>query len=164
MQLLSAQIIGISTAFLTAGGIISISYSTVPILRSTPSHLSLPHLDALFSSGSHIFPQLATLAASAFAFLAYNALPGTDARMLYSAGAAGAIGIAPFTTLVMKPTNMTLRDIETEEEREGKKGIEKAGGDQRIKDLMAKFQWMNAVRGTIIAVGAGLGLAGALVE
>ncbi|KAL9129681.1 MAG: hypothetical protein Q9217_001923 [Psora testacea] len=163
-QLLAAKIVGISTAFLTSGGIISLSYSTVPILRSTPSHIALPHLDALFSSGSHIFPQLATLAASAFVFLAYNAPSGSDARMLYLAGAGGAVGIAPFTVLMMKPTNMTLREIETEEEKEGKKGIEKVGGDKRIKELMATFQWMNAVRGTIIAVGAGLGLAGALVD
>ena len=84
--------------------------------------------------------------------------------MLYIAGAAGTIGIAPFTLFVMKPTNMTLREIESQEEKEGKKGVEKAGGEKRVKELMASFQWMNAVRGAIIAVGAGLGLAGALVH
>ena len=111
-----------------------------------------------------MFPQLATLAASAFGFLAYHAPPGTDARMLYLAGTVGTIGIAPFTVLVMKNTNMTLREIETQEERLGKKGIENAGGEKKVKDLMATFQYMNYVRGAIIAVGAGLGLAGALMD
>ena len=73
------------------------------------------------------------------------------------------MGIGPFTLFVMAPTNMTLRKIESEEEKEGKKGIQKAGGEERVKDLMATFQWMNAVRGAIMATGAGLGLAGALL-
>ncbi len=49
---------------------------------------------------------------------------------------------------------MTLVDIE----KEGKEGVRKAGGEERVKGLMKRFQWMNAVRGGIMAVGAGVGV------
>ena len=54
----------------------------------------------------------------------------------------------------MKETNMTLVDIK----KEGKEGVRKAGGEERVKGLMTRFQWMNAVRGGMMAVGAGVGV------
>jgi len=146
-------LLSITTSLLTSGAILSFSYSTVPILLSAPPPLSLPHLRALFSSGSHIFPQLATLSSAGFAYLAYHAPAGTNARLQYAVAAAGVIGIAPWTVFVMKGTNMTLVAIE----KEGEEGVRKAGGEERVKGLMKRFRWMNAVRGGIMAVGAGVG-------
>ena len=74
--------------------------------------------------------------------------------MQYAVAAAGVIGIAPWTVLVMKRTNMALVNIE----KEGEEGVRKAGGEERVKGLMKRFQRLNAVRGLIMAAGAGVGL------
>ncbi|MCJ1314249.1 hypothetical protein MMC25_007929 [Agyrium rufum] len=83
-----AQILAPATALFASGMILSISYSTSPILRaaassSSPSStssgkpskdetpFSLAQLRALFSSGSHIFPPLALTSTTLFAYLAY---------------------------------------------------------------------------------------------
>ncbi|KAL8903569.1 MAG: hypothetical protein Q9207_003844 [Kuettlingeria erythrocarpa] len=158
LQTLSLQIFGISTGFVTAGAITALSYSTVPIFLQHPNEVSLDHLRALFSSGSHIFPQLATAASTAFGILAYNAPAESSLRFQYILAAAGSIGIAPFTFFVMKPTNMTLKEIG----EEGKEGIKKSGGEQRVKELLQSFKLMNAVRGGILAFGAAVGLKAAL--
>ncbi|KAL9011747.1 MAG: hypothetical protein Q9173_003430 [Seirophora scorigena] len=158
LQTLSLQIFGISTGFVTAGAITALSYSTVPIFLEHPNEISLRHLRALFSSGSHIFPQLATAASSAFSILAYNAPNSSSLRTQYLLAAAGCIGIAPFTIFVMKPTNMTLKAIG----EEGQEGIEKSGGEQRVQEFLRRFSRLNVVRGTILALGAAVGLKAAL--
>ncbi|KAI4247541.1 MAG: hypothetical protein L6R40_001489 [Gallowayella cf. fulva] len=158
LQTLSLQIFGVSTGFLTAGSIIALSYSTVPIFLQHPNEISLRHLRALFSSGSHIFPQLATAASTAFALLAYNAPPSSSLRNQYILAAAGTVGIAPFTIFVMKPTNMTLTEIG----EQGEEGIKNSGGEQRVQELLRRFGRLNAIRGGILALGAAIGLKAAL--
>ncbi len=79
-------------------------------------------------------------------------------RNQYILAAVGAIGIAPFTVFVMKPTNMTLKEIG----EEGQEGIKKSGGEQRVQELLRQFGRMNAVRGGILALGAAIGLKAAL--
>ena len=123
-----------------------------------PNEVSLRHLRALFSSGSHIFPQLATASSAAFAALAYNAPSSSSLRIQYILAAAGAIGIAPFTLLVMKPTNMTLKEIG----EQGQEGIRRSGGEQRVQELLRRFGRLNAIRGGILALGAAIGLKAAL--
>ncbi|KAL8729420.1 MAG: hypothetical protein Q9166_004750 [cf. Caloplaca sp. 2 TL-2023] len=158
LQTLALQGFAISTGFITAGAIIALSYSTVPIFLSHPNEISLRHLRALFSSGSHIFPQLATATSTAFSILAYNASPGTSLRYQYILAAAGAIGIAPFTIFVMKPTNMTLKELG----EQGDEGIKKSGGEQRVQELLRRFGRLNALRGGLLALGAAIGLKAAL--
>lgn len=118
----AAQLIGVSTAFLAAGGIATLSLFDAPLLRSQPADRALPMTRWLFSRGSHIFPQAAVLSSTSFAYLAYNALPSgektlsTLLRSMGNGGKAGCyitaaiftFGIAPFTTLVMIPTNFDL--------------------------------------------------------
>ncbi|KAL8721777.1 MAG: hypothetical protein Q9225_001626 [Loekoesia sp. 1 TL-2023] len=158
LQTLSLQTFGIGTGFLTAGAITALSYSTVPIFLAHPNEVSLRHLRALFSSGSHIFPQLATAASTSFAVLAYNAPIGSSLRNQYLLAAAGAISIAPFTIFVMKPTNMTLKEIG----EQGEEGIKRSGGEQRVQDLLRRFGRLNAIRGGLLALGAAVGLKAAL--
>lgn len=153
----ATQLLSISTAFLTSGAIISLSYAAAPILAAASPKLSIPQTRALFSSGSHIFPQLAALASSGFAYLAYVAPSKSITQLQYVAATVGVIGIAPFTFFVMKPTNMTLRGIEESDE-----GIRKAGGEERVKELIRTFGRLNAIRGVIMAAGAGMGLWAAL--
>ncbi|KAH7120968.1 hypothetical protein B0J11DRAFT_533031 [Dendryphion nanum] len=126
-----AQIVGISTAFLGAGGIATLSLFDVPLLRSQPGERSLPMTRWLFSRGSHIFPQVAFVSSTSFVYLAYNAIPQGDRAFLaairascqggkasfYLAAAVLTLGIAPFTTFVMIPTNFAL--IQKNEDKGG---------------------------------------------
>ena len=157
--ILATKLTSISTAFVTSGAILSLSYSSAPILAAGSPKFSIPQINALFSSGSHVFPQLATLATAGFAYLAYLAPYSSNTQLRYVAAAVVTIGIAPFTMLVMLPTNMTLRSIEPTDE-----GVKKAGGDDRVRALIQKFKSLNAARGLIMAAGAGLGLWAALTE
>ncbi|KAL8740958.1 MAG: hypothetical protein Q9190_006393 [Brigantiaea leucoxantha] len=158
LQTLSLQIFGVSTGLITSGAIMALSYSTVPIFHQHPNEVSLRHLRALFSSGSHIFPQCATAAAAAFSLLAYYSPAGGSRRLQYLLAAAGTIGIAPFTVFVMLPTNMTLKEIG----EEGDEGIKKSGGPERVQDLLQRFGRLNALRGIIMAAGAAMGLKASL--
>ena len=78
--------------------------------------------------------------------------------MQYILAAVGAFGIAPFTVLVMKPTNMTLKEIG----EQGQEGIKKSGGERRVQELLRRFGRLNAIRGGILALGAAIGLKAAL--
>lgn len=134
----AAQLIGVSTAFLAAGGIATLSLFDAPLLRSQPANRSLPMTRWLFSRGSHIFPQAAIISSTSFAYLAYNALPSGDRtlsallRSMMSGGRAGCyisaailtFGIAPFTTLVMIPTNFAL--IQKNEDKGGARSARSA--------------------------------------
>lgn len=134
----AAQVIGVSTAFLAAGGIATLSLFDVPLLRSQPSNRSLPMIRWLFSRGSHIFPQAAVVSSTSFAYLAYNALPSGQRtlpallRSMGNGGKAGCymtaailtFGIAPFTMIAMIPTNFAL--IQKNEDRGGARSAQSA--------------------------------------
>ncbi|KAL8772196.1 MAG: hypothetical protein Q9209_002631 [Squamulea sp. 1 TL-2023] len=123
-----------------------------------PNQFSLRPLRALFSSGSHIFRELATASSAALTALAYNATASSALRIEYMLAAVGSIGIAPFTMIVMKPTNMTLKEIG----EQGQEGINKSGGEQRVQKLLRRFGRLNAIRGGILAWSAAIGLKAAL--
>jgi hypothetical protein len=116
----AAQVLSISVALVSAGGIGALSAFDIPELRSQPASRSLPLTRWLFSRGSHIFPQAAFISSAGFAYLAVNALPsGQLSHILehavkggkvsgYLAAAALTLAIAPFTMIAMIPTNFTL--------------------------------------------------------
>jgi hypothetical protein len=113
--MLFAQTFSISTSLLAAGGIATLSLFDVPEFQSQPASRSLPQTRWLFSRGSHIFPQAASLASAGFVYAAFSALPASRRAVteLVSLGkngpkvngfltaAALAISIAPWTVFVM---------------------------------------------------------------
>lgn len=137
------QVASITTAIAAAGGIATLSLFDIPLLLSQPASRSLPLIRWLFSRGSHIFPSAALVSCSGFAYLAYTALPPAtrtlstllrsatrgDAASYYIAAAALSISIAPWTQLVMVPTNFAL--IEKNEQKGGKRS--KATPDEATK-------------------------------
>jgi hypothetical protein len=139
-----------------SGAILSLSYYSTPILRaantqSTP--LSLQQLRSLFSSGSHIFPQLASLSAAFFGYLAYS-LP--HQRSSYLLAAATVASILPFTVVVMLPaSNQRLIDLD-ELAKKDKDAVKKRSGE--VDAMLARFGKLNAVRAVLVAAGSVLGL------
>ncbi|GAB7343086.1 hypothetical protein MBLNU457_1167t1 [Dothideomycetes sp. NU457] len=136
----AAQTVGISTAFVAAGGIAATSIFDTPILQSQPASRSLPGIRWLFSRGSHIFPQAAFLSSACFVYLATNALvPGTPIlTQLFTLGGKSNIihgylaasvltfSIGPVTGLMI-PTNFAL--IEKNEKKGGARS--QASANQR---------------------------------
>jgi hypothetical protein len=133
----TVQILSITTALVTSGGIATLSLFDAPLLISQHASRSLPLTRWLFSRGSHIFPTAAFISSSGFAYLAYTALPtstplsastllqhafsGTSG--LYLAAAALTLSIGPFTQLMI-PTNFRL--IALNEAKGGARSAESA--------------------------------------
>ncbi|KAF2829524.1 hypothetical protein CC86DRAFT_368521 [Ophiobolus disseminans] len=143
------QVFSISTALLASGGIATLSLFDVPIIKSQPASRALPMTRWLFSRGSHIFPTAAALTSSGFAYLAWSALPAANRSFssllrhaargkvgLYVAAAALTISIAPWTTLVMIPTNFRL--IEMNEDLGGTRSAKSAAyREEKFEQQMA---------------------------
>lgn len=165
----TARVLAPAIAAGTAGSILTQSYFLVPVIRSIVTDLStargLDQLRAYFSSGSHIFPQLSGVGAALYALLAYvERIPAK--RTGYSIAAAGTLGIAPFTILVMYPT-VNKKLIEMHEKRlkapAGAQAVEGESESERAEALLKNFEWQNAVRAGIMGAGAFAGLYTALV-
>lgn len=144
--MLAVKAAPIVISLIAAGGIASLSLFDIPELQAQPASRSLPSIRFLFSRGSHIFPAASVLSTAGFAFLAYSALPpqlqalsqlfrlsanGTIVTG-YLAAAALAMSIAPWTSIVMVPTNFRL--IEMNEQKGGERSAASArAGDPNRK-------------------------------
>ena len=154
----TTQFLGISAAYLLAGGNAALSYYAIPILIDGKTDLgSLQKLRKLFSSGSHILPQVAILSTGCFAYLAKN----NQTRDLYIAAAASTIAIGPFTTQYMVPT---CNGYIIEAGKKGARGVAEVGGEEGLKDLFRRFALQNWIRVGMLAAGGSIGLYTALTE
>ncbi|KAF2105779.1 hypothetical protein BDV96DRAFT_638654 [Lophiotrema nucula] len=137
------QILSISTALTASGGIATLSAFDVPEIQSQPASRSLPMIRWLFSRGSHIFPTAAFVSSAGFASLAYKSLPSNIGGLqgvlkvlgnggppsLYAAAAVLTLSIAPWTALVMIPTNFAL--IQKNEELGGARSRKSAAAGNK---------------------------------
>ncbi|RYO89704.1 hypothetical protein DL766_001433 [Monosporascus sp. MC13-8B] len=150
------QALSISISLLASGGIAAISLFDVPELQSQPASRSLPATRWLFSRGSHVLPQAASLAGAGFLYLACAALPSTTTTMggrllsMLHVGTNGAVvngylgaaalsaAIAPFTVFVMLPTtNSALISLSAEKggARSAGDSVAGKGGASELTDL-----------------------------
>ncbi|CAE7199660.1 hypothetical protein PTNB73_06220 [Pyrenophora teres f. teres] len=132
------QVLSAATALIASGGIATLTFFDVPVLKSQPASRSLPMIRWLFSRGSHVFPTAAAASTAGFLYLTYTSLPSSAFSSvstfasaairgqpgLYLLAAALSISIAPWTTLVMVPTNFAL--IEKNEELGGSRSTKSA--------------------------------------
>jgi hypothetical protein len=120
---LPIQTASISISLLAAGAIATLTLFDVPLAQAQPASRALPSIRWLFSRGSYIFPTTSSLSTALFVYLAINALPagravtqllnvGSNGSKIngYLAAAALNLGIAPFTAIVMIPTNQFQTD------------------------------------------------------
>ncbi|KAJ9630488.1 hypothetical protein H2203_001009 [Taxawa tesnikishii (nom. ined.)] len=165
---LLAQTVGVGTSLLAAGGILSISSIINPLLDTTarstsasqPSpSVTLPAIRFVFSRGSHVFPEAATIATAAFAYL-YRYSPNASIHTLrsvanllgldvsqrtgYLVATLLSASIMPFTSLGMLPAaNQRLREL-ADLEAKGRGGeIDR----EELKMLVTRFGTLNYVRG-----------------
>jgi hypothetical protein len=147
------QVLSVSTALLSAGGISTLSLFDIPIIKSQPASRALPLTRWLFSRGSHIFPTTALLSSSSFAYLAWTALPlanRTFSSLLQSATKGGKVGsyvaaavltiaIAPWTSIVMIPTNFEL--IKMNEQLGGTRSAKSAAYREEKHEKQMAGEW-----------------------
>lgn len=129
-----AQVMGISTSLIAAGGIAALSLFDIPILRAPPASRSLPSVRWLSSRGSHVFPIAAYICCGSFGCLAYVARSSPLARG-YIAAAVLTFSIAPFTMLAMIPTT-NFRLIELNEKLGGARSQKAA--DEGVSEKSAE--------------------------
>ncbi|KAM6492428.1 protein of unknown function (DUF1772) domain containing protein [Amanita muscaria] len=179
-----AQATAIITSAFASGGILTISFLSVPALllparptpgsqasSSPPSHLISQVTQQwcwAYNMGKVVFPSLAASSALAYTYLAY-ALKHSKISQTYLAAAVVTMSIAPYTLAVMLPTNKRLmeraarKDVTPKQQGEQEENAQqREHEDREIPDLMVKWAWMNAIRGLFPLVGAVIGASAAL--
>ncbi|KAK7040909.1 hypothetical protein VNI00_009505 [Paramarasmius palmivorus] len=150
-----AQAVGILGSAFISGGILSLSWISVPVvLRPTPYHSS--HYAAiqwadLYHRGAMTMPALAFLACSAYFFLSWN----NGGNQLYATAGLLTIGIVPWTFATMMGT---IGKLEAKIKLGEKAKETVAAKDYETEDLIKKWSLLNAVRGGFPLAGAVVGL------
>lgn len=177
--ILLAQTLATTTTLLTAGTILSLSVFDSPLLASTarstksplPSPAStLPAIRFIFSRGSHLIPQSATVASSLYLYLWYSSPSGVSnasvtllARLLgvqisqrtgYLIAAVLSASIMPMTGIMLPAANQRLRELAALEERGRGEEVDR----EELKVMVQRFGWLNAIRGGLMALGGLVGV------
>lgn len=103
----------------------------------------------MFTAGHHSVPSATVVAASSLLYLAYDSrAAGSPAWRGYATAAALALGIIPYTLIVMMSTNEVLLDRaeESEEKVEAKAAS--------VKQLLDQWATMNLGRSVLLASAA----------
>ncbi|KAH6629934.1 hypothetical protein B0J18DRAFT_454281 [Chaetomium sp. MPI-SDFR-AT-0129] len=132
-----------------AGAILSISIISIPVLVETNNDpaLLLSQWARLYGYGVRIMP------ASAIATLLLHSISGiTNVRAsrpwrVYGVAAVATISIAPFTWLVMAPTNARLFELNAA----GAAGVTSL---TEVHELLEKWRWLNVARSLFPLAGA----------
>ncbi|TKX26423.1 hypothetical protein C1H76_1385 [Elsinoe australis] len=173
----AAQITGTASSLVAAGAILSISALINPVLDTSARSVSaekpsptttLPAIRFLFSRGSHIFPQAATVAGACFGYLAYNnsgrsglvkplqALVGVSLSKGagYTLAAALSTAIMPLTFVMLPLANNSLREMAELKEKGKASEIDR----DELKLYLSRFGALNYLRGYAILAGGVMGL------
>lgn len=148
----AAQFVGPAVSISAAASIATLSAYTSPVFRAisaeTSTRTALLQVRAFFKSGAKVYPTLAFFGAACSALCAW-ALPRH--RTAYALSTTFALGIAPFTQLVMVPlANGRLIELH---KRAAKGEFEGEKGNKEVDALLKKFEMLNTVRAAIVAVG-----------
>ncbi|KAL2870150.1 uncharacterized protein BJX67DRAFT_378682 [Aspergillus lucknowensis] len=152
-----AQAIGLTGAGYLAGNIASYSLATVPALlkshreHDAPLPLIVKQWREMYSAGKAQNPPIAAVTAAAFAYLAWSVhsqsatalthLAPSNATTLYSAAAALALAIVPWTLGAMRTTNKLLLD------RAAATWVPTERSSEQVEELLGKWIVLNGVRG-----------------
>lgn len=150
----TAQALGLTSAILLSGINLGSSLLTIPLLSTRPPSISTPFFHEFYLRGAATLVPLGIFSAACSALVAYL-LPAQ--RRIWTLAAVGAAAQTPWTLLVMMGTNRKLIEI-----AESAVQREKVGRGE-VAGLLARWAWMNAVRG-LLALGGGLAGLWAVME
>lgn len=163
-----AQTIGLTTASSIAGVSLSLSALVIPRILESPTPLLLKQWKHNLDSGKKSLPPLAGVSAAAFFYLAYEArkvhtiLPRK--WQLYLASGLLAVGIVPYTLIIMAPTNSKLiaREEETRSLGSEDKIVEAGLGGETAHKLVDDWATLNLGRSIMLGLAAVIGTWNAL--
>jgi len=161
------QIVGITISAYLSGYIGSFTFISVPALAKLSPSTKTQQWATLYRIGASSAPFIAIIPALAFGYLAlrvpkvpelfkYTSLDKTSIFYLYTAAAILTPAIAPWTILVMKPTN---NRIFGKAEAYGRSSDDvQAKDDPELEGLLKRWMLLNAIRSLFPATAAVLGL------
>jgi hypothetical protein len=138
------------------------SIAGIPATSKAPPNIAPIQWRRIYDIGVASAPKIAAASASAFAFAAYSisksrtaagASIASDPVYLLSAAAVSTVMIAPWTLLVMLPTNEAL----DEKVAAATTGIS-AANDDALQSLLKKWAGLNGIRSVFPLIGAVIGL------
>ncbi|ELR04378.1 hypothetical protein VC83_06587 [Pseudogymnoascus destructans] len=145
------QTVGLTTTAILAGASASFSIYTVPRLLESPTPLLLKQFKHMFAAGHDTVPAGTVVAVTSLLYLAYDSrAAGSPAWRGYATAAALALGIIPYTLIVMMGTNKVLLD-EAVAEVAAEKVETKAAS---VKQLLDQWATMNLGRSVLMASAA----------
>ncbi|KAK0498899.1 hypothetical protein EDD18DRAFT_54727 [Armillaria luteobubalina] len=161
----AAQVIGIAGSAFVSGAILSISFVTIPALVEPPADSKVQYSyiavqwRRLYNLGKSLIPPIATTAATAYTYAAFQMHPFPECEWYATAGVI-TFGIVPFTFAAMKKTNDKLHDKAGVVDDIGLEGAEEAEllRTEKTEDLVTRWKWLNAQRGLFPLVGAIIGV------
>lgn len=146
------QTVGLTTTAILAGASASFSIYTVPRLLESPTPLLLKQFKHMFAAGHDTVPDGTVVAATSLLYLAYDCrAAGSPAWRGYATAAALALGIIPYTLVVMMGTNKVLLDEAEVAEVAAEKVETKAAS---VKQLLDQWATMNLGRSVLLASAA----------
>lgn len=146
------QTVGLTTTAILAGVSASFSIYTVPRLLESPTPLLLKQFKHMYESGHGSVPAGTVIAATSFLALAYDSRAiGSNAWKGYVTVAALAVGIVPYTILLMLGTNKVLLEGADQAETAEEKVEAKAAS---MKQLLDQWATLNLGRSLMLASAA----------
>ncbi|KAG7442927.1 DUF1772-domain-containing protein [Guyanagaster necrorhizus] len=160
----AAQVIGIAGSAFVSGAILSISFVSVPALVAPlpDSKVQYSYIAVqwrrLYELGKSLIPPIATTAATAYTYAAYQMHPFPGCGWYATAGML-TFGIVPFTLGLMKKTNDKLHDKAGVVDDIGLEGAEEAEQlrTEKTEELVTRWKRLNAQRGLLPLAGAIIG-------
>ncbi|KAK7552673.1 hypothetical protein IWX49DRAFT_549563 [Phyllosticta citricarpa] len=161
----TAQVVGITSAFMIAGGSGYISYGALPAYRVLPAPLKVQQWQLNFEAGKAAAPWFGLAGGISFSYLIWHqSQVSGPSRALYLYTLAGVLlpGIVPYTKVVMKNVNSRLaakaKQLSTAQQGDDawtEKGVPE---DDTVDALVNQWRWLNAVRAVAGFVGGVSGL------
>ncbi|KAJ6006501.1 hypothetical protein N7451_004445 [Penicillium sp. IBT 35674x] len=134
------------------GAMMSISIITVPVLldTSTQSDQLLDQFMSLYNLGHKIMPTLSVCTCAMYIFVASKKRTAGLPWPIHAIAAATTIGMVPFTTIFMVPTNDALFALHASSE----------APLEEVRGFIVRWQWLHVVRSLFPLTGAVVGWRG----
>jgi hypothetical protein len=155
-----AQVLGITGTAALAGVSFAISGLVIPRILESPTPLLLRQWQHLYDTAKMTVPPLAVVCASSLLYVAYDAHQRTATVVphqwkAYVASALLALGIVPYTLLVIMPINKRLwRKVKETRHLAATDTVVEAVGDETAHALVDKWAAVNVGRATLLGAAA----------
>jgi hypothetical protein len=157
---LVARILGISSSVFLSGFAFSASYYGLPAIALSPFPVRLQQWQVIYDLGKLVSPPVSATSALLWGYSAWSARDNEDSLewKLYAMAGLATFSVLAWTVGVMMPTNLDL----IRRAKIAKEVTETVVFGRESVEILARWSWMNYVRGVLPMAGAWVGLYAAL--